>query len=97
MKTFIGLFLLLLCLSACDDEEDGGIYCCSFEENKTDGCDGMGWEGWNFESVEFNSDDYYITPDEVCDNQTEAGLFCQSSCCIDYQYQNIELSKGSCN
>lgn len=92
--------LVLLCTAAllapaCTGEEST-IYACQYEERTTDGCDGYGFGPWESVCYQFDSEDYYITPQEVCGNVTEPGLHCQAGCCVDFQYQNVNLSQGTC-
>jgi len=82
--------------TACGDDS-GGSYACAYEQRRTEGCDAQTWGDWAYECVGFNSDDYYITPAEVCANLTESGLYCEAGCCIDYEHRNIDLHKGSCS
>ena len=77
--------------------EESTIYACSYEQRKTDGCDGQGFEAWVSECFEFDTEDYNITASEVCGNVTNAGLFCQAGCCIDYEYRSVDLSRGTCS
>jgi len=79
-----------------DDGDEGGIYACSYEKRGTDGCDGYGWGAWEAGCYQFNSEDYYISPEEVCANITDGGLFCQAGCCVDSEYRNVQLTSGSC-
>jgi len=96
----VALVLLVVIMSVgwlgCGDDGAGGTYACAYEERRTDGCDGTGWQDWEYECVEFNADDYYITPGEVCANLTESGLYCEAGCCIDYEHRSIDLHKGTC-
>lgn len=94
-----GLLLGLVSLSAggCAHEQGGGYYSCSYEQSRTDGCDGMGFEPYVWECVDFNSDDYWISPEEVCANITDDSPYCQGGCCIDYRFRNVYLTKGTCN
>lgn len=81
----------------CGGEDGGGTYACSYEERQTDGCDGYDFGEWLYECQEFNADDYYITPSEVCANLTEDGLYCTGGCCIDYEVRSVELGPGTCD
>lgn len=94
--------LAILCListyAACGGEgDDGGDYACSYETRRTDGCDGYGWGDWVAECFSFNADDYVITPQQVCDNVTEGGLFCEAGCCVDFEFRNASLTQGFCD
>jgi hypothetical protein len=75
----------------------GGDFACSYDKRVTDGCDGFGFGEFESECISFNEDDYTISPDEVCSNLTEGGVFCESDCCIDTEFQNVELTEGSCS
>lgn len=90
------LIILALSWSACGDDGGGGTYACAYEQRRTEGCSAASWQDWVYECVEFNADDYFITPEEVCANLTEDGLFCQAGCCIDYEHRSIDLNRGSC-
>lgn len=98
--SFLALALILLAsiYAGCgsESEEDGGNYACSFETRVTDGCDGYGFGDWQEECFSFNADDYYITPQEVCDNVTTGGYYCEAGCCIDTEFRNVQLSSGTC-
>lgn len=74
-----------------------GNFACSYEKRVTDGCDGMGFGEFETECISFNEDDYVITPEEVCNNITESGVFCEADCCIDTEFRNVELTEGSCS
>ena len=90
------LWTATLIIPACAGE-GSTIYACSFEERTTDGCDGFGFGPWESECFEFDSEDYNISPQEVCGNVTEPGLHCQAGCCVDFDYQNVDLSNGTCS
>jgi hypothetical protein len=105
MKTAVLSVLMLVCvlfimvvLAGCPASEDegGGNYACSYEERRTDGCDGYGFGSWESGCYDINADNYVISPEEVCDNLTDGGLWCEAGCCVDAQYQNVSLSSGSC-
>lgn len=86
-----------LVFSSCGGGGDGdGWYACSYEKRVTDGCDGYGWGDWVSECFAFNSEDYYISPEQVCANVTEGGLFCQAGCCVDSEFRNVSLTEGDC-
>lgn len=72
-------------------------FACSFEKRVTDGCDGFGFGEWEADCFYFNEDDYTITAEEVCANFTEGGVTCASDCCIDTEFQNVELNEGFCS
>jgi len=74
----------------------GGVYACSYEQRRTEGCSASTWQSWAAECVEFNADDYYISPEEVCGNLTSDDLYCEAGCCIDYEHRSIELTQGTC-
>lgn len=74
-----------------------GNFACFFEKRVTDGCDGAGFGEFEPDCVYFNEDDYVITPEEVCDNITESGVTCESDCCIDTEFRNVELVEGFCS
>lgn len=88
--------VLALMALACNFQEEDTTYSCAYEESKTDGCDGMGFGPYVAECFEFDSEDYNISAQEVCDNVTTPGLYCEAGCCIDYRYQNVSLSHDSC-
>jgi hypothetical protein len=77
-------------------DDSGGYYACSYEQRRTEGCSATTWGSWAYECVDFNSDDYYITPQEVCANLTSDDLYCEAGCCIDYEHRSIDLSPGTC-
>jgi hypothetical protein len=95
------MMLLVVTLSACggSGSGDGGgtTYTCSWEERHT-GCDGYGYGEWHSECYHFDSEDYYITPQEVCDNHTPdtSDPVCtqSGSCCIYTQTRNASLVHG---
>lgn len=74
-----------------------GNFACSYDKRVTDGCDGYGFGDWEYDCVTFNEDDYVITPEEVCGNITDGGYFCEADCCIDTEFQNVDLFEGSCS
>jgi len=74
-----------------------GDFACFYEKRVTDGCDGFGFGDWEEDCVYFNEDDYTITPEEVCGNITEPGVTCESDCCIDTEFQSVELVEGFCS
>lgn len=94
----ISALFFFLVLTACPDPEDddGGNYACAYEKRSTDGCDGYGFGSWESGCYDFNSDNYYISAQEVCNNMTDGGLWCEAGCCVDTQYQNVSLSSGNC-
>ena len=105
MKRYVFSFLVGICalgammvLTACPDSEDdgGGNYACSYEYRRTDGCDGYGFGAWESGCYDINADNYWISPEEVCDNMTDGGAWCEAGCCVSSQYQNVSLSSGSC-
>jgi len=77
--------------------DGSGYFACSYETRVTDGCDGYGFGEWTEECFSFNSDDYYITAEEVCDNITSGGYFCEAGCCIDTEFRNVSLTQGDCS
>lgn len=84
-------------LASCGGVGDSdGNFACYYETRVTDGCDGYGFGDWEEECYSFNSDDYYITPEEVCDNVTSGGYYCEAGCCIDKEFRNVELTSGFC-
>jgi len=87
---------LAVSLAGCGSDGGGGQYACSYEERRTDGCDGYGFGSWTEECFTFNADDYYISPEQVCANVTSSGLECTSTCCVDFDFQNVQLTSGSC-
>ena len=90
------LLLFVAVLAPACSGEGTTIYACRYEERTTDGCDGYGFGPWESACYEFDADDYYITPQEVCGNVTESGLHCQAGCCVDFDYQNVDLEPGGC-
>jgi hypothetical protein len=79
-------------------EDDGGSYCCRYEERHT-GCGGAGWSDWEKGAFSFNIDDYREgwTPEKVCDKFTGSDTSCGGGCCITIQYRNNQLTSGSCS
>ncbi len=93
----LGASLLCTCLfCACGGGDGGGNYACSYESRHT-GCNNSTWTEWEAECFSFNSDDYYITPEEVCANVTDGGVYCEAGCCIDTEFRNVDLSAGDCS
>ena len=94
--TLVFLWSVSLFSLACEDE-GGGVYACNYESRYT-GCGGVGWSDWETECYEFNIDDYLEdwTPERVCNKFTGTDTECGGGCCIEVQYQNTELSSGSC-
>lgn len=94
----LGILLFCLMLAGCGGGggDGDGYFACSYEKRVTDGCDGYGFGDWTEECFSFNSDDYYITAEEVCDNVTTGGYFCEAGCCIDTEFRNVNLSSGDC-
>ena len=88
----IGFVVFVLTLTGCGGGGGDGYYTCSYDKRVTDGCDGYGFGAWEQQSFSFNSDDYYITPDEVCANVTDGGLHCEAGCCVDAEFSNVDLS-----
>lgn len=84
------------CLTACGDDE-GGVYCCTYESRHT-ACGGSDWTDWESEVDEFNIDNYKDdwTPQRVCDKYTGSWNECSSTCCINGEYRNNTLTRGSC-
>jgi len=98
LSSVIVIQLFALLFVGCGGGGDsGGNYACSYEKRVTDGCDGYGFGAWETECFSFNSDDYKITPEEVCDNMTTGGYNCEANCCIDAEFRNIDLSSGFCS
>jgi hypothetical protein len=95
----IGILFLTAMYAACGSAEGGGDgdYACSYETRSTDGCDGYGFGDWEEECFSFNADDYFITPQEVCDNVTTGGVFCEAGCCVDFEFRNVSLDSGFCS
>ncbi len=91
------VFLALAATACTGGEDETPIRCCSYDERSTDGCDGAGFGPWQSLAFEFDADDYVISAEEVCDNVTQSGLFCEGGCCIDYEYRNVILKKGECS
>jgi hypothetical protein len=106
-KTLVTAVIVVLSLTAliasCGEDEDedgegggGGIYACSYEKRGT-GCNNYIFGAWEAGCDQFNSADYYITPEQVCANLTSGGLWCGgTSCCITTEYQNVILVAGTC-
>ena len=86
----------LLCACGGGGDGGGGNYACSYESRHT-GCGDSVWTDWEAACVSINSDDYVITPQEVCDNLTAGGEFCDAGCCIDTEFRNVEFTSGDCS
>lgn len=94
----VSLMVLAFSFAGCGGGDGGsGDFACSYETRVTDGCDGYGFGDWTAECVSFNADDYVITAEEVCNNITTGGVFCQAGCCVDSEFRNVSLTSGFCN
>jgi hypothetical protein len=74
-----------------------GSYSCTYETRHT-GCGGVTWTDWTKECYSFDIDDYKEdwTPERVCNKYTSSDTNCGGSCCIEIEYRNNVLPKGSC-
>lgn len=84
-------------VAGCDGIVGGTVYCCTYESRYT-GCGGVGWNDWEAEQYEFDLEDYKDGWDaeRVCDKFTGSATECGGGCCIEVQYQNTELARGTC-
>jgi hypothetical protein len=73
----------------------GTNYACSYESRHT-GCNNSVYTAWTEGCFSFNSENYNISPQQVCTNVTTGGLACAAGCCITTQYQHVALNAGSC-
>ena len=89
------LTLVAFLVAACGDE--GGVYCCTYGERST-GCGGIGWSGWETEYYQFNIDDYLDgwSPERVCNKFRGDDTACSASCCIEIQKRDNVVSSGEC-
>jgi uncharacterized protein YceK len=79
-----------------DDDSGGKAYKCSYQKRSSQTCNHYDWGAWQSACTSFNSDDLTVSPEQYCNNLTKGGLYCASSCCIDSQYQNVNLAEGTC-
>lgn|GEM_PF-2467163 len=92
----MGFLAFALVFSSCGGGGDGnGWYSCSYETRHT-GCNNYDYTDWEAECVSINSEDYYITPQEVCDNLTENTTTCEAGCCVTSEFRDKTFAEGEC-
>ena len=94
--------LLTLLLGACVTslgcgEDEGGVYCCTYE-SRYSACGGGDYSAWETKYCEFNIDDYVEgwSPADVCDKFSGTDTSCSATCCIYSEDRNNVLSSGEC-
>ena len=105
MKKAFNYFMLvvLLCviIAVCgcpnnDSNSSGGQrYACSYEK-RSSACGGGNYSVWKKECYSFNSSDYTISPQQVCNNVSSNDTHCAAGCCIYVEGRNAVLTAGSC-
>jgi len=98
MKYVFILVTLGACLLplGCGDDE-GGIYCCTYESRHS-ACGGGDYTEWETQYYEFNIDDYvegWSTAD-VCDKFSGTDTTCSATCCVYSEDRNNVLTGGPC-
>lgn len=96
MRTYalFSLLFLLIIISGCSENTS---YSCTYESRHT-GCGGKEWTIWVKDCVAFNMDDYKEgwTPEKVCEKYSGTDTNCGGGCCIEIEYRNNMISKGTC-
>lgn len=92
----LACFLALLAAPGCDLAGDT-LYSCSYEVRSTS-CSGYGWSEWESRCFDFDLEEYLegISAEDVCDTFSGSQTECASTCCIDFQYRDNQLSTQPC-